>query len=225
MNITLVLKNSICDCKLQITDTQGSRYYLIPAAQEETTDVYFSMEVFGETFDLNVIPLVADLQPTLNEWEENTWKEKLAKGLFTTMTALLDKTVLRVGCRYHITNVQDGDRLEIEMQGYRFGTTAMWDLLGLLPMMYVFFEISCFNQRFEPLDAYETNRKDVVKSAKMLAASEVLGNGFFATLITYPIQVGRIKRLSGHRKIFKTVHRFYGMSEEKREALMKKQES
>ncbi len=52
MKISFVLKESIYDCKIQITDIQGSRYYLISALSNNETTAYITAEVYGNEFDL-----------------------------------------------------------------------------------------------------------------------------------------------------------------------------
>ncbi len=225
MEISFILKNSIYDCKIQITDIQGVRYYLIPALNDnELLEQYITVDIYGNNFDLTLTPLIPDVNLVLNEFEENDWKDKIAKKATKVLFSSFDKMILRVGCSYHIQGLQNGDILDINLQNYTFGTFDRFDLLELIPMMYMFFEVSHFNNRFEPLDTFETNRKDVVKAAKILALTDIFGNGFFLTLFTYPIQIGRIKRLSKNKKIFKVLSRFHNMNDDKRQKILNKKE-
>ena len=91
-------------------------------------------------------------------------------------------------------------------------------------MMYMFFEVSNFNNLFNLIDAYETNRRDVLKFAKTFAFADILGNGFFLTLFTYPIQVSRVKRLTKNRKISKVLTKFNNLSDVERQRFLEKQE-
>ena len=83
---------------------------------------------------------------------------------------------------YKITGVQDGDRLDISLQNYVYGTFDRFDILELVPMCYVFYEVSSFNERFELVNAFEINRKDILKFARSLALLDVGGNGIFALI-------------------------------------------
>lgn len=225
MNVSFALNNSIYDCKLQITDAHGSRYYLIPALTDEgASDSMVTVDIFENALDLTLVPLTPDLNAVLAGWEETTWKDKLAKKATVALGSSLEKMLLRVGCRYHIDNVQDGDRVDITLQNYLFGRADRFDLLGLLPMMYAFFEVSHGTARMALVDAYETNRKDVVKYAKMMALTDILGNGIFSTLFSYPLQVSRIKHLSKNKTIRKTLMRFSRLSEPERQRFLEKQE-
>lgn len=227
MKIAFVLKESIYDCKIQITDAQGDRYYLLATRNlndDDGHDPYIFVDICGDAFDVTLIPLMPDTAPMLNELEDNNWKDKFAKTAAKLMVSSLDKMLLRVGCRYHICDLQDGDRLDISLQSYAFGTFDRFDLLELIPMMYMFFEASHFNKRCALADAYETNRKDVLRSAKALALTDVLGNGMLATLFTYPIQVSRIKRLSKNKKIRKVLAKFNDLSDLERQRILEKQE-
>ena len=80
MNISISLKESIYDCKIIITDSKGSRNYDISAlCDDEKTIPPIAVEVFDPEFDLTLIPIMPDVSPALNELEENSWKDKLAK--------------------------------------------------------------------------------------------------------------------------------------------------
>ena len=225
MKITLVLKESIYDCKIKISDSQGERYYYISALCEEgLNSSSITAEVFDNEFSLSLIPITADVKPILNEFEKNDRKDKLAKKATGFLMNSLDKMILRVGCNYHIEGLQDGDRLDITLQNYVFGTFDKLDILELVPMSYMFFEVANFNEYYKLTDAYETNRKDVLKFAKTFAFADVLGNGFFLTLFTYPIQVSRVKRLTKNKKISKVLTKFNNLSDAERQRFLEKQE-
>ncbi len=218
MTLTVLMRGSMYDCKLKITDVQGTRYYLLPLADDVCPSI--TVDVFDDAFDLEVLPLMPDVQQLLDEVETNSRKEKFAVGVTRALSAIADHMLLRVGCRYHITDLQDGDRLDVELQEYPFGLFDRFGLLELLPMIHMFFEVSCFGKRYEPIDAFETNRKDVLRAAKMMAFSGGIGNGCLWGLISYPIQMGRAKWLSSHHTIRRTVLKFHRMSDAERERLM-----
>ena len=225
MKITFVLKESIYDCKLQITDLHGSHYYLLPAINDDKNpEQCIVADVYGSEFDLALIPLMPDTSSVYQELEENNWKDKLAKQASKLLLNSLDKTMLRVGCNYHISGLQDGDRLDISLQSYAFGTFDRFEILELIPMCYMFFEVSIFNNYHKLTDAFETNRKDVLKFARTIAFADVLGIGFFLTLFTYPIQVGRIKHLTRNKKVLKTLTKFNNLSDTERQRFLEKQE-
>ncbi len=224
--IFLVLKESIYDCKIKIFDSQGERYYYISALYEEgMTSSSITAEVFDNKFSLSLIPITADVKSVLNEMEENDWKDKLAKKAAGFLMNSVDKTILRVGCNYHIEGLQDGDRLDITLQSYAFGTFDRFDILELVPICYTFFEVANFNEYYKLTDAYETNQKDVLKFAKTFASAAVLGNGFFLTLFTYPIQVSRVKCLTKNKKILKVLTKFNNLSDTERQRFLEKQEN
>ena len=225
MKITLVLKESIYDCKIKISDSHGERYYYISAlCEDETVTPFITAEVYDNDFDLTLIPIMPDTTSMLNDFEENNWIDKFAKKATKVLFSSLEKAILRVGCTYRVEQVQDRERLDINLQTYTFGTFDRFDLLELIPMMYMFFEVSNFNNLFNLIDAYETNRRDVLKFAKTFAFADVLGNGFFLTLFTYPIQVSRIKRLTKNKKISKFLTKFNNLSDVERQRFLENQE-
>ena len=226
MKISLVIKESVYDCKIKITDSHGERYYYYISAlcEEKMYSSSIIAEVFDNDFSLSLIPMMADTNSVLNEFEENDWKDKLAKKASKILLTSLDKMILRVGCNYNFVGLQDGDRLDITLQSYAFGAFDRFDILDLVPMCYTFFEVSNFNDYYKLTDAYGTNRKDVIKFAKTIALSDVLGIGLFLTFFTYPMQVSRIKRLTKNKKILKTLTKFNNLSDVERQQFFDKQE-
>ena len=164
MKITLILKETIYDCSVKITDSQGERIYYISSIYEEGMN-YSSItaEIFDSDFLLSIIPVMTDKNSILEDLEVKDWKDKLAKKATGFILNSIEKTLLRVGCDYRITGIQDGDRLDVTLQNYVYGTFDRFDILGLVPMCYTFYEVSLFNERFKLINAFETNRKDILK--------------------------------------------------------------
>ena len=216
MKITLTLKESIYDCKIKITDSHGARFYRIATLCEEGTHPSpIIVDVFDNEFSMSLIPVMADAKSALNELEETNWKDKLVKKAAGFFVDFLDKLPLQVGCDYHIVGVQDGDCLDITLQGYFFGTFDRFELFELIPVMYVFFEVTNSDKLYTLTDAYETNRKEVLKFARTFA---------FLSLSTYPIQMGRVKYLTRNKKIKKVLTKFNNLSDTERQRFLNKQE-
>ncbi len=89
-------------------------------------------------------------------------------------------------------------------------------------MAYMFYEVFCFGSKVQLINAFETNRKSIIKTAKRLSSVDAFVNGIFMTLFTYPIQVGRIRHLSKNKKIFKTLYKFHNMTPDNRQKLLDK---
>ena len=213
------------DCRLQITDSHGSRYHLISVAGgSENTDPSVTAEIYDSECYLSLSPLLPDISAGLNELEGASWKERFAIKAAKILFSAFEKMILRVGCTYHIQGLQDGSRLDITLQYYAFGTFDKVGLLELIPMMYTFFEVSQLDRRFQLTDAQEINRRQVIKAAKSLSLTGILGDGIFALLFSYPIQMGRVKWLSSSRKIRKTLFKFNGMNDSDRQKFLEKQD-
>ena len=218
MRLTLFLRETIYDCRILITDSHGKREYYISALTNDGPSV--DAEFFDDDFSLSVIPMLTDSKNILNEFESNTLIDKFAKKLAKTLMNALDTMTLRVACTYRITGCQDGDRLDISLQSYVFGTFDRFDIFELAPIMYAFFEVFDLNRRFKLTEAYETNRTSVLKFIKKFALADAFGSG----ILMYPIQMHRAKRLTNAKKISKTLLRFNAMDEAERERFLTKQE-
>ncbi len=224
MKISFVLKDSIYDCKIKIIDSCGERYYYISALCEQGVSSSITIDVFDNEFSLSLIPIIADVKSILNEVEEYSWKDKFAKKATGFLMNSMNKTFLRVGCTYHITDLQENDCLDITLQNYTFGSFNRFDILELFPVSYMFFEVSKFNEYYKLTEAYETNRKDILRFAKTFAFTDALGDGFFLMLFTYPIQVSRVKYLTKNKKISKTLTNFNNLSVAERQRFLEKRE-
>lgn len=221
MRITIALKESIFDCKIKITDSHGDRFYHASVFDEPCA---ITAEVFDSDFRLSLIPMAADVNEALDEMEWHSWKGKLAKKATGFLMGLVDKSLLRVGCEYLVTGVEDGDRLDVNLQSYAFGTFDRLDIFEMIPLSYSFFEVSSFNRYFKLTDAYEVNRKDVIKLAKKLAFAGGFGYGIICGIITYPLEMARIRLLSRNKRILRTLRKFNNFSNEKRQRFLEKQE-
>lgn len=226
MKITIGLKESIYDCKIKITDSKGSRsYYISALSDDEKTTSSITIEVFDNHFDLTLIPVMPNTSAVLNELEENNWKDKLAKKASKLLFDTLEKVILRVGCHYRIGQIQDGDSLDVALQTYAFGTFDRYNLLELFPVAYMFFEVFQGNKRFNLITAFETNRKEVIRAARGITLAGALGIGFlFTSIFVYPIQIGRVKRLTRNKKISKTLTKFNNLGDIERQRFLEKQE-
>ncbi len=137
----------------------------------------------------------------------------------------VNKAILRVGCCCRAKNVQDGDTLTISLQSYIFGNLFLFDLLGLYPAVYLFYEAFGKDGRFIITDAFEENRKEFLKVARGVTLAGGIGISFIFTLLfIYPIQIGRVKRLAKNKKIAKKLIKFSNLSEQKRKRFLEKQE-
>lgn len=216
MKISLVLKEGIYDCKIKITDSQGERFYYISVLCEEERDpAPILVDVFDNEFSISLIPTITDKKAMLNEFETNNWKDKLIKKVGSFLLDTFDKMPLHVGCDYHIMGLQDGDRLDITLQGYVFDTFDRFNLLELIPVAYFFFEPSNSDKLYKLTNAYEINRKDVLKFARGFAV---------LSLSTYPIQMARVKYLTRNKKVKKVLTKFNNLSDVERKRFFEKQE-
>lgn len=221
MTVFVRFANSIYNCEVIVKDSVGTRKYFVDLteANEERFD-FLEIDVKSGDFELTVLPQMADYKAIMSEMEITDRKDRLAKKIGNAMLSFADSTMLRVGCKYRVSGLKDGNTIFLCQQEYVFGTFDRFDLLGLLPMAYMFFEASYSGCRFDLSDAFELNRKAVISTSRKIALTDV----GLQLILTYPLQVGRIKRLSKNKKIKRTLIKFNRMNEEQRQRVLEKKE-
>ena len=218
MRLSLDFSNSPYDCEVIIKDTSDIHNYVVNVSDKQSDLLEINVE--SSRFELTLIPKMPDYKSAFSDMEIQNFKDRLAQKIGNTLCSVFDKMLLRVGCTYIISNTKDDNVIRIESQEYIFGTFDKFDLFELAPMAYMFLEASCNGDICKCSDAFATNRKDVVSSAKKL----VLIDFRLHLLFTYPIQIGRIKNLTSDRKVKKTLIKFNTMDRKEREKFLSAQE-
>ena len=218
MRFSLDFSNSPYDCEVIIKDTSEIHNYVVNVSDKQSD--LLEIDVESSRFELTLIPIMPDYKSAFLDMEVQNWKDWLAQKVGNALCSVLDKMLLRVGCTYMISDTKENDIICICGQEYIFGTFDKFDLFELVPMAYMFFEASCNGDICKCSDAFAMNRKDVVSSAKKL----VLIDFGLHLLFTYPIQIGRIKKLTSDRKVKKTLIKFNTMDKKERERFLSSQE-
>ena len=218
MRLSLVFSNSIYNCEVIIKDTSGIKQYV--ANLQENNLELLEIDVESSRFELTVIPKMPDYQSAFSDMEIQNWKDRLTQKIGNALCATLDKMLLRVGCTYMISNIKENDVICIRGQEYVFGTFDKFDLFDLVPMTYMFFEASSSGDLCKCSDAFAMNRKEVLSSAKKL----ILADFGLQLLFTYPIQMGRIKKLTSDKKVKRTLIEFNMLDQKEREKILNKKE-
>lgn len=219
MKIHFVLSGSIYDCCLEITDPQRTQKHRIHVTEDAA---YHTLNVDVAEGDLyvTVTPVPADMNSALEGIAEATWKDKLIKKSVGVLYTAVENTLLQVGCQYWLRNVQHDDVFELKQEGYIPDTLDHLGLLELFPVSYSFFDLTRRGSRFELLDAFGTNRRQILRAARLTTLLEA----GLLLIITYPFQMYRVRHLTKNRRIFKSLHKFNAMTPEQREKFLKKQE-
>ena len=218
MKLSLFFSNSLYNCEAIIKDTSGIKKY-VTNFEDEQSD-FMEIDVESSSFELTVIPKMPDYKSAFLDMEVQNWKDRLAQKVGNALCSTLDKMLLRVGCTYMISDTKENDIICICGQEYIFGTFDKFDLFELVPMAYMFFEASCNGDLCKCSDAFAMNRKEVISSAKKL----ILIDFGLHLLFTYPIQVGRIKKLTSDRKVKRTLIKFSILDKKEREKILNKKE-
>ncbi len=174
--------------------------------------------MYDGNFELTVIPKITDYRATFENMCSSDWKSKLANKLGSALLSIVKNTILCVGCKYRVSDLCDNDIITLNEQEYILGTFDKLDFFDLIPVSYVFFEASSAGKRYEFSDVFPINRKDVIIGARKIALID-----FGLSLIfTYPIQVGRIKRLTSDKKVKKELIKFSKMDDQQRQKILDK---
>jgi len=218
MKLSLFFSNSLYNCEAIIKDTSGIKKYATNFEDKQSD--FLEIDVENSSFELTVIPKMPDYKSAFSDMEVQNWKDRLAQKVGNALCSTLDKMLLRVGCTYMISDTKENDIICICGQEYIFGTFDKFDLFELVPMAYMFFEASCNGDLCKCSDAFAMNRKEVISSAKKL----ILIDFGLHLLFTYPIQIGRIKKLTSDRKIKRTLIKFNMLDKKEREKILNKKE-
>lgn len=218
MRFSLDFSNSPYDCEVIIKDRSEIHNYVVNVSDKQSD--LLEIDVESSRFELTLIPKMPDYKSAFSDMEIQNFKDRLAQKIGNTLCSVLDKMLLRVGCTYMISDTKENDIICICGQEYIFGRFDKFDLFELVPMAYMFFEASCNGDICKCSDAFAMNRKDVVSSAKKL----VLIDFGLHLLFAYPIQIGRIKKLTSDRKVKKTLIKFNTMDKKEREKFLSAQE-
>ena len=218
MKVSLIISSSLYNCEVIVKDHLESKKHIVNL-EDKQSDL-LEIDVESGRFELTLIPRMPDYQSALSDIEIQNWKDKLAQKVGNALCSMLDKMLLRVGCTYTVSGIKENDVIYVSGQEYCFGIFDKFDLFEFITMAYMFFEASCNGVLCECSDAFAMNRKEVVSSAKKL----VLSNFGLHLFLTYPIQVGRIKKLASDRKIKKTLLKFNKLTEKERQKVLDKKE-
>lgn len=221
MKLQLNFTDSIFDCKAIIQDAYGRQELSLPLISGgEDAPKSAEIEVSDGEFLLTLRPVPVDYKDALDEMERTTFKDKLLHKLLEKGLGFLEDIVLRVGCTYRLSGVNDGDLLTVNCQMYASDHGWLADLFELIPVMYMYYEIEHRGKPLGPSEAWAINRDDLVKSARKIALLQ-FGVGL---IFTYPLRVGRVKRLVKDRKIKRKLQKFYALPDQKRQAIRAKME-
>lgn len=205
----------MCCVRMRIVDSSGTRYFHMETEKEAKN---MEIDVFGDSFDLTVTPLFPDNEKIFKDEKPKNFIDKAAKKALTSLVKFSKDMYFMTECTYHLEKYHDGDTVNIKMLIFSFPSNDWGENLYYLdlvqfPVQYMFYNVSLDEKRLEIQGTSCLNRKKVIRRARpfLLAGTDGL-----LTILSYPIQMIRIRYLSGKRKIFSTLLNFSRMDEEKR---------
>ncbi|MBR4033994.1 MAG: hypothetical protein IKJ04_04235 [Clostridia bacterium] len=213
MKISLRFVDQFGDVDLKYQDADGE--HSLPVAMDTENNLR-EIDILGDSLEITVKPTKLDLG--INKEEVSGTAEKVFLKFTEKFASVANNMLLHVGCRYIVNDLQDGDVIDVTCRNYSVSGSDQMFIFDLYPVVYFFFELSKNDRRYDPLDIIPINRDKVLKSARVLA----LADFGLHLIVTYPFQVGRVKRLTKEKTVKKKLKAFNVMSEEKRKKILER---
>ena len=213
MKISLRFVDQFGDVDLKYRDAAGEHSLLIAM---DTENNLREIDILGDSLEITVKPTKLDLG--ISKEEITGTAEKVFLKFTEKFASVANDMILHVGCRYIVNDLQDGDVIDVTCRNYSVSGSDQMLIFDLYPVVYLFFEVSKNDHRYEPLDIIPINRDKVLKSARVMA----LADFGLHLIVTYPFQVGRVKRLTKEKTVKKKLKAFNVMSEEKRKKILER---
>ncbi len=213
MKIFLRFVDQFGDVDLKYHDAAGEHSLLIAM---DTENNLREIDILGDSLEITVKPTKLDLG--INKEEVSGTAEKVFLKFTEKFASVANDMLLHVGCRYIVNDLQDGDVIDVTCRNYSVSGSDQMLIFDLYPVVYLFFEVSKNDHRYDPLDIIPINRDKVLKSARVMA----LADFGLHLIVTYPFQVGRVKRLTKEKTVKKKLKAFNVMSEEKRKKILER---
>lgn len=201
------------DCVLKIADVSGTKEYLLSTLKGEN---YLDAEIYGDKFELILIPQDADYKSVLEEIPTESFGERLATKFLGKVLSSEEKYFLLAECRYELSGISDGQVIEIDPQIYACTNVPVPTVLDLLALRYYFFEASCRTNRFDLKDAKVLNKEEVLKSYRKVAISSY----GLDIIWEYPIKMRYPKHYVKDSVVTEKLREFIKMNEDQRKKII-----
>ena len=182
-------------------------------SETDNIEKIFEVDIIEESFDLILTPMM----PSVKTSGSKKLKDKLKEKFISATESFAKDMYFFAECIYHVEKFNDGDTISINMTVYYYPSNnsgaSLIDLdVVLFPVQYLFYDALLNDQRLEPKGINCLNRKKVIKRAIpfLLIGSDGI------QIISYPLQMIRIRRLSRPRKIYSKLLEFSKMNFENR---------
>ena len=206
-------ERSSFDCVLKIADVSGTKEYLLSTLNGEN---YLDAEIYGDKFELILIPQDADYKSVLEEIPTESFGERLATKFLGKVLSSEEKYFLLAECRYELSGISDGQVIEIDPQIYACTNLPVSSPLDLLALRYYFFEVSGRTSRFDLTDAKVLNKEEILKSYK----KEAISSYGLDVIWEYPLKMSYPKHYVKDEVATEKLKEFIKMSEEQRQKMI-----
>ncbi len=202
-------------CKININDGQLNKDFIIECDENLQEK---EIELRQNEFDIYIC-LIYNLGDDLADCSaDNRLKDKILNKLTKAASSVFDKLIFRVNCAYHISDISDGEMIEITSPVYLFGVYDILEFFELLPMEYVFPKLTLAGGSAKLTTAQGYDRRRFLKFSFKLG---LICYGLTG-LWKLPFQYYRVKHLSKDRVVFKKLKKFLSLSPEEQDKLLDK---
>lgn len=213
-------KKSEFDCVLKITDSTGTKEYLLSTLNcAYGNPNYVDVQVYGEHIEVSLTPQNTDFTSALNEIEADGLAGKITAKLLGNVLTKEENYFMLTECRYNLSGVEDGSIVEIDHQMYPCGQLPVSSVLDALLIRYWFFEVSCRTKLFDMIDAKVLNKSEVLKHYKKLAMSQL---GSMSIVWEYPLKMKYAKHYLNDDVATEKLTEFNKMNEDQRKRIIDK---
>lgn len=207
--LKFIIKHPGC-VNIGIKDDNKTKYYY---SETDNVEKSFEIDITGESFDLILTPMSPSVKPSSSK----KLKDKLKEKFVSVTEKFAQDMYFFTECVYHVENLNDGDIVNINLMVYSYpsndaGLTLIDLDVVLFPVQYLFYDALLNDKRLEPEEINCLNRKKVIKRAIPFLLIGTDG----IQIVSYPLQMIRIRRLSRPRKIRSKLLEFSKMDTENR---------
>lgn len=195
----IIFKN-LCDDVDAILKIDGKEFVVSPSS-------LYEMEIDKKEITFSVL--------YNRDFRIETGNDSKSDKVFGWITESMGNFIVQIKNTYRISDLLDGDVIELSEKAHYVPTTKKESFYKCLPALYYFAEAECENALTEVVSSQSTNREDFIKFYKKLL--KLLNIKGWFKILKYKKQLKRQKRISSDETLSKTFKSLYELPFEERE--------